>query len=451
MVDLASRVSGSRPKIIVVGIGLLWLGGAAGIIHFATSSFVVFLLGLTAAVALFFFFMAPLRWMPSILLWVFALTPVSVLPGNGITAIFSPALIATAIFFTRAWALDSSGYSPKMLSGMLLVLLAVTTAWSINLYTSIGWAVNFAVLVIGVIWLCTKLEPIAFTLLKFNWIAIGSILSVVGIAEHLAGRSLVPYLAQAYLIDQKYWSTFRITTTLGTPLMNGLFFSSAGALAFALFIRQPRFVYFGAFVLCSVALIFTYTRGSIYGLAIVVVAIMLISLFHRQVRPAVALGAILVLLIGGVFGLSTVQTRTSTREAAGSAAARDASTEAALVVAERYLWLGTGPRTSHRAQQQVGGAIDYDQNRDFENSYMELLVSVGIAGALAFLLLFAIPLSRAIFAGSIAEATPAMTIGISIFSFNMIEAVIPGLVILGIAIGLACQGARPKLSTDSFS
>ena len=216
-----------------------------------------------AALLLLCAVLIPLEWYPSYLLIIFAFFPVSVLPGTSITSKFSPVLVLSVIWAARDWS--SRGPNPARLPSILLASwLVISIVFSIDRFKSLGWSVNFTVLVLLVPWLCANRTAMARDLLRNTWVTLSGALGAYAIIEHYLERNPIGLLANNYLIDQSIWSVYRVTTTLGTPLMNGLFFAGGICLTWVRLFRSGLRPILLLWLMCSAGgLSFTFSRSAL--------------------------------------------------------------------------------------------------------------------------------------------------------------------------------------------
>lgn len=182
---------------------------------------------------------------------------------------------------------------------------------------------------------------------------------------------------------------YRITSTLGHPLRNGIFYASALPLAFAGVLFLPgyrRFVAVALFVTIAGGLAVTYARGSwLISLGLVALLFVAPIRYRSLTRSSWTRWVVVVPLVaaGLVLAVTVLGESVRTRLGAGLFAIPEVQTRLAfasegLAVFFRQPILGTGLLVSEAVR--VGWA-------SYENSWITLLVDTGILGLGSFILL----------------------------------------------------------------
>ena len=335
----------------------------------------------------------PLRLLPVVSLWLFALVPVGYLiyVPNYFARFWTPAVLVLAVWVVRL-ALGSG--RPALLRSLrwtvplALVLLALSTV-SLSDTRSVNWTIILFVTVA----LPTALVPAvdertSSTLLK-SWFTLGIALSLVAVLESLVESNP---LARYYNFDQ-HWALYRVTTTLGHPLMNGTFFAVTACVAAFVALRPsgPRAVAFACFVLTALAAGLTGSRSGVYALVCglgVGLLVMLVSgrtsIANKLLGVAIGVTALLVLP-----ALPSIAGRSASAEGVASGLYRDESIRLAGKLIAQHPWLGSGPGSSAIAVARSGA------NLPLENAVLGTVVSLGVVGMIVLLVLAVLVLVRA--------------------------------------------------------
>jgi polysaccharide biosynthesis protein PslJ len=388
-------------------------------------------------------FAVPVELLPAIAIWVFCLLPVNDLPVPELFRAASPGVVILVIWLVRRGRRPPAQTPPstRVLAALVVVCLLATTVVTISVSRSLVWTFAFVASVLLPIF-ARGFSAREGRLLIANFIGLSAVLSCFAVVEyairdnpllgHLYERSPYPLI--------QHWSTYRVTTTLGHPLNNALVFSAAAVAAFAAYLETRHLRMLGAFVLTLIGLFLTGSRGALYltpvALLLVVVAYAYMHSWRLQ-----GLGRLLLLLgIAGAIAVGlyaqTIGARASTGEALSSSNVRNEDVRVGLARARKLDYLGSGPGTSNSARNE-GAELIGDSSIVIENSYIQLLISIGLPGLLLIVALFssivrdgirnhALPAVGAFFASVLVIAT-----------FNFAEGVRPGLILLGLLAG-AC-------------
>jgi O-antigen ligase len=436
---------------VFAGIATVRLMSTAG----ATGSgiyFVVMML-LTALGAL----VAPLDVVPAVIVIAYVLTPVKFTAIPGDPGALGPAIEGVAIWGLRL-ALNGEftglGGGGDRLGRLSLRLMTALTMWLLlesavgaatrgvsgsRIYSAV-WSLNFflAVLLVAAgLWA----RPQAARRAMLVWEAAGVALSIYGVIEALV-LSGNPLFGQLYASGTapltQVWSTYRITTTLGHPLVNGMFLSGASSIAIASVIAGRHKILHGAaavVTLFGVAL--TASRGAIVAIVLATVAAMVIGRIRNafQWRTFAIISAFIAVvataLVTGLGANLPVVQRAASTEAANSAQFRVPAFGQAWDLTSDRLVLGWGPGAADAVHSESAGSL--------ENGWLEIFVDDGLPGLALFLGLVIVVLIRAWRQGSIEALSLVIAIAVGVGGFNFFDGEWPAMVMLGIALG-SCLG-----------
>jgi hypothetical protein len=386
------------------------------------------------------FLVAPER-LPAVVLLATALAPTAYLPLPPVARVATPAVAATVVWLIRTRSSPIAAALPRwfvMLAAATVLWLCVKTADSINPLVSTGWSALFAVLVVGLGCSAERSTSLVARYLTTTWLALAVALGAYAAAEALTGYNPLSVLyAQAdYPIVQR-WSVFRVTTTLGHPLNNGLFFGVTAAVATMMAAdtarsTRTRWWAGGAAGASVVALILTVSRSAAVGLVVglAVGLLLLVASSRRGSGSRVVLGLVVVLVATAVSRSPLIALRSSTAEGLSSVGYRDAVTSEALQVLAYDHYVGSGAGTSQQRFSSLG--IDLV----VENSALQLAVSIGLGAVVVAVLVLATLASmvrRRRF-----ECAAGLTTFVTIASgFNVIETNPAALALVGLLVLLA--------------
>jgi len=391
-------------------------------------------------------FLVPIEVLPLLTLLWLALVPVNDLPLPAVARAASPGLVIVLVWALRrevAGAAHPSRALPAPLRTTILLLLGwllVMTLATISLSRSLVWDIAFG---------GTVLLPLAigFTkrearLVVDGLVALGALLAIYAVGEFLLKHNPLfghLYERAPFPVEER-WSTYRVTTALGHPLNNALFFAAASVAGFSRYLETRRTLYAAGFLLALVGLLLSGSRGALYLTPVCLVAVVAMQVragalsLQRLGRLALIAGVGLAVL----FGLysQTVGLRANSTEGRVSTDVRYRALEASLHASSRREFLGSGPGTSNSADQE-----DIQNPADvglvIENSYLQLLVSIGLPGLVGVVALFGGLVWFGFRRRNIAAAGAFLAMALVIGTYNFIEGVRPDLLFLGV-LGAAC-------------
>ncbi len=334
---------------------------------------------------------------------------------------------------------------------------AVSAARSTDPRVSIGWVAGFVVGVIAVVVLGRRADA---TVLARTWVVVSVPLAVFAVAESYLGANPLVDLFGAN--DPQHWSVYRSHVTFGHPLTAGTFFVGAAALAF-FDARWSRGWYGRVAILASIvsvaAVLTTVSRGSVVALTIGLVAGVSVGLVRvvvsgrrqsnrpwlsrieigtgRTVTRVAVVLAITALAVVAVDRSRLLASRLMSRESGRSTEARNTGLEVALDGARRSPWWGTGPGTS-----QSGVAEVNPTDVTIENSFLQLLLSIGVPGLVLFVTLVTAAVVVACRRGDSGAVAATVAVVVSVAGYNFIDARLGHLVLLGAVLLIAVRRER---------
>jgi hypothetical protein len=257
---------------------------------------------------------------------------------------------------------------------------------------------------------------------------------------------------ESWWTSQEHSASYRVTTLLGHPLVNGTVFSAAAVLAASDFLcrsSRPRLALARIAILIG-ATMATHSRGAALALG---VGLIIVIFFTRAGR--VRANRRLVLTICSILGAAALiyglQARDESKHGQESAEVRVAVIKRASETVRKLEPFGAGPGESdyYRTVKHLPGSTI-----DLENSYAELAVSLGLPGLLlAAALLIAIAVAGLRNPLTVGEAAVFAAILVDVGTFNALEGhpvvlVLIGLFAISIIAGKDTTTTRAPSSTS---
>jgi hypothetical protein len=422
-------VSERKAAVVIPVVALL--GGLA----VATHAGATVLIALCAAVAAACI-TVPAEWLPPI-----ALVAALVLPYE--VTRWPVALFPMVVWLIRATPVRIESRTVRwgaLCLGVWLVLAA--TFASVQSRSGVIW---LAVALCAVVWPMVRGAQLAnFRELQRVFVGLTSCLAGFALIEKFVLKSN-PVYGSLYAVGGDpiiQGHTYRATTLLGHPLVNGAIFATAAVLAIdeALMRSARRGSLLRVLLLLS-GLGATVSRGST---AAAIVGIGLLVLTRRGRTSSTlrkALVSLAVLLAGIVF-IGDLAARNSSTEGQRSTMVRAmliSDTERAL---SGHSVLGVGPGEVEKYRQQFG-LLHFDPRSQttppiaLESTYAEVLVGIGIPGVCLFLLVIAGAVIHGLRSEmAVASACALLTYSLALGTFKT-EGHVQLLIVLGLLLSLA--------------
>ncbi|WP_420096245.1 O-antigen ligase family protein [Brevibacterium sediminis] len=340
-----------------------------------------------AAVVLF---TLPTASLPAIAFTVMVLVPDRLLFSSVLT-LFPPEVLIMAMWSLRK-VLELTraprGETKPKGRGPLLAALAITVTWFVIVMLvhtpgrSTVWMVGLVILVAIPTLFSDKGREAAALLKVWPWV--GSAIALYSCAQAiLQSNPLYDPLYRALGLPAiQHWSVFRADASLAHPLTAGMFFAMTLALCVGQWINTSRRTFAVFALINGLGVISTVSRGSYlaagFGVAVVVVVALLAGKHFSRGRVVLIVAAFAAFAVFALQSDSFVE-RSNSTDGLGSASARDDMWSITEATASAYDWLGAGPGTAESASLPFNW-----KGLPIENSYFQLLISVGIPGLLFF-------------------------------------------------------------------
>ncbi len=433
----------STGRRVAAGGGVLVAAaGTAGVlaVHLVEPPSAIILFVASAATVLLAMLL-PTRMLPALALVVFALLPQRLFPFDALRVV-SPAALVMLIWLVRR-IVDDGWAALRPLRGVRRTLVIVVGAfllwclvsavfWSPYRGSSAAWILA-ALLGLGIPLVVRDVRA-ETAVLRGALPVLGAAIGVYAVVEWFMGDNVVyDFLYRTVGAGDggvQHWDVYRAEASFGHPLYAAAFLAAALAAAVGDWIQRPGWRRLVLTVPIAGGLAVTVSRGALLSAAIAIAIGLIAAIItaRRGERRRRVLIAVALALAGtAIVALPVVRDRLSSVEAASSSAQRDRVAGLVFDAAARFHFLGAGPGTSPRILGNYGTDI-------IENSYLQLLVSVGIPGLLAFLGVFAVALVAVLRKRELWAACALLAILGSIAFYPAIDSVRPTLVLLGILL-----------------
>jgi hypothetical protein len=316
---------------------------------------------------------------------IWAFLPISYISPDAIQSIFNlPTLLVLIYLFRTKQHLQPRGL---LIVGVALVYLALSSLDSVNPLRSFGWIFQILVLLICFVSSQSGGSKLGrdFLLRGISYVSI--LIGILAVVEFALGHNFTfsGAILPSYADSSKWQETasLRVSTTLGHPLNNGLFFSTASLIVGKeLLIGKIRPRYVVSFVLSLLGLLSSGSRAAAVALiaGLILVAISRWSKIQTGKRLALSISSPLVVFI--IFVSPWMQSflfRVDSAEGQSSGTYR-----LELLQWGDYFWQyfstsGTGPGTSGTTWRLLGNTAP------LENGLLQLWVSLGLISGLIFI------------------------------------------------------------------
>ncbi|QJU54580.1 O-antigen ligase family protein [Herbiconiux sp. KACC 21604] len=355
-------------------------GGSAGLILIAV---------VVGGAALIMLMAIPIHTLPAIAFVVMVLAPDRLLFVSALE-LFPPEAIIMAIWAARKiveFSLKRNTESTQRGRGLLVVTLLLSIVWFVivmlsnNPSRSVVWMIGFILLIAVPTLIVEKTREVALLVRVWPWT--GAIVAAYACVQVLLQSNPIYDLLYGVLglPPIQHWSVYRADASLAHPLTAGMFFAMTFAFCVGQWLNTNRRVFALLALVNGLGVISTVSRGS-YVAAGIGVAVVLVFAFlagRRFGRGRV----ILVLAAFAVFAFFAVRSdafveRSNSVDGLGSASSREDLWTITEATANAYGWLGSGPGTSE------GSSLPFNwKGLPIENSYFQLIISVGIPGVIA--------------------------------------------------------------------
>ncbi len=310
--------------------------------------------------------------------------PTEYISKDPLQTFFNPTTFLVILFLFKVKARPSrTGFYVLILG---VAFLGVFSALSINSTRSVVWSIQL-VLLLYCLLSVRKIKATSSGYLLGGLSMITISLGILAISEYLLSTTLLyngsflPSYEDAYKWEN--YSVFRVSSTLGHPLNNGLFFSTAASILLLNLAQGARNVAYSAAILFSfVGVFLSGSRSAILSLGIATLLILITS--WKRVSPAAKVWLSLSTPIAAIFAgespwFRSIFVRIESVEGASSQTYRQDLLQWVDFFADKYPFQGSGPGTSGYAWAAFGNTAP------LENGFLQLWVSLGLFSALVLI------------------------------------------------------------------
>jgi hypothetical protein len=444
MMVAARRVDVRAVALIFAVVSGAVLCGAATAIQPTTAVF-----GVAALAALGLCFVMPVRWLPLLALSAALLLPFEVTK-------WPVALVPMAVWLTRSGRVRHQSrvvrWGALCLGGWLLLAAVLAPIHSRS----------------GFIWLVAALCSIVWLLvrgarlpdpqqLKRVFLSLTSALAGFAIIEKFVLESN-PIYGHLYAsggdpIIQGH--TYRATTLLGHPLINGAIFATAAVLAVdeALTHNAGRWSVIRVLLLLS-GLGATVSRGSTAA-AVLGIGLLILVRRGRSTSAARKLAVSLAMAVAGVVFVGDLAARNTSSEGRQSTGVRGMLVNDTKRALQGHALLGVGPGEVENYRKKAG-LLRFDPRSQttpdiaLESTYAELVVGLGVPGVSLFLLVIVGAVASGLRSERlVGPACALLTYALALGTFKT-EGHIQLLVVLGLLLSLTAAANAPPRGHPSF-
>lgn len=353
--------------------------------------------------------------------------------------------------FRRIWSTRDAGNVPAQIPGRqhgaLLGITMLLVVWTLPLILrstsprlGLAWVVTILLCVAGPLLVRDTERELTALTRALPWV--GAVAAGYAVLEALLGYNPLfdPLLRAVGSGSGQHWAVYRSESSFGHPLVAGLAFAVVLVFCSGRWLETRSGLFALLAAVNGAGLVSTVSRGSYaaagLGVAALVGCAMLVKgRVSRTRMTAVVLGFGLMVTVA--VNMAVFAERTRSAEASASIAARSNTEFIALTTARAYNWLGAGPANS------LAAAAPYNfQRLPIENSYYQLLISVGVPGLLLFCLLILLSVLSAIRHRNLAVAAALVTFAVAISGFAAMDTRRDLIVLFGLLMMLSTRESQ---------
>lgn len=439
------------PAFVFV-IAPLLLGSAIALASAHTHGLTYLFGGLAAGAILVVLFYIPVRALPVVALLVTLLVPTETTLLPHLLQGTAPGVVPLGVWMIRA---RSTAKAPAALRGLALALAfwLVLSEIFAPFHSRHGWEwliTASVAMIIVVLSTPSGLKPQSFRSVFLGLTtALGAYALLEGFLLHHNFLFGILFEHDSWWVTQQHSASYRVTTLLGHPLVNGTIFSAAAVLAASDMVyksARSRIALLRLGILIG-ATIATHSRGAAIALAIGLIVVIAFSRGRGEGQQTRRLVLIVSFIVGGAFLIYGLQARNESQQGQSSAEVRVTVIKRAAETLRLVEPFGAGPGESdgYRAAKQLPG-----WEIDLENSYAELAVSIGLVGLfLVVALLIGIVVFGLQHDAVVGEAAALLTILVDIAGFNAIEGHKPLLILIALLAILILAAPRRSAKLSS--
>ena len=397
--------------------------------------------GLVVAIAAVLGALAPRRYLLAAAFVSYTVLPLNLFPE--LPAVAHPGYLAIWMWAFKAAAQrsrESESAQTRLSRAPEILCIGALLGWAVVItvvqgeLNGIGWVLQFSVVALPLL-LPTAMGHDLRQIAGFMtlWTCVLAMYTVLEFMR--ASNPLYESALQGLSIDlSTRWATYRSYGSFGHPLYAGTFFAVAAAAAFGEWLKSGRWYWVVTTGLAVGALVTTVSRG-----AAIAAGVGLLVAFVLQRSGSAGISRRVIALVGIAFAAATyIQTvwaeRSGSVEATTSADARQRVVGIAWRVSGEGQHVGWGASSSQAAFREIGGSMLV-----LENSFLQILVSLGLPGLILFATLMLLVFRPAFRSRNAGAAGALSALVLAIAGYNAIEGIPTVCILLFFAFGYTCM------------
>ena len=321
----------------------------------------------------------------------------------------------------------------RMMVIVLGVILIPLVAIAPVKHFAVGWTFTYLIAIAGPL-MIGRIEPETRAIrTALPWI--GTVAGAYVLLQSALQNNFLylPIYEALGKVDVQHWAVYRSDGSLGHPLLAGLFFAVVLAFSVGRWLETEQRRFLVAAIVNGLAIVATVSRGSYLAATAGVVILLLTVLIIRRGRRMRLVGLFAGFAVAAYLALNTVSfvERGLSTEALISTHTRTALPQITIDTANAYFWLGGGPANS----LTVAAPFNF-QGLPIENSYLQLVISLGAPGVILFLAILATSAVIAIRNRNLGALGGLVAYAVAISGFAALDSRRNLLVLLGVLIML---------------
>lgn len=324
------------------------------------------------------------QFLIALALWAYL--PTEYISQDPLQTYLNPSSLLFIVILLRCKS-QLSGY--QLVSAVVLACyLIFTSLFSVDPLRSFAWSFQFLLLFYSFFFASKVADKVGKNLLIVGFSTVTISLLLLAFLEFLTSSNLLyngnllPQFEEAWRWQN--FSIYRVTTTLGHPLNNGMFFATASLFFLRVAILEASKIYFYSLAtLCIASVFLSGSRSAI--LAFLIGAFVWLILDWRKTKISTRVWLI---MLAPTFILSFMQTqiyerifvRIDSGEGLSSQLYRQDLLQWAGLFSKNFIFGGSGPGTSGNIWLAYGNVTP------LENGFFQLWVSLGLIPTMLLLL-----------------------------------------------------------------
>lgn len=447
---LVTRNAVDKP-LLITSASIVIIAGALGAVSDTTVAQLaaVGIAGLLGLLALLLF---PVHVLPTLSMAIVLFVPDRLIDAVGFP-LTTPSAIVLIIWAVRKKVREGlvnygqPGMSRRTIPRSLRTVLVLFFAWLIP-HTiaspvpsfSVAWLLTFMTAVLVPLFVKDREHEV--DLLRRSIPVLTSIAAIYAIAQSIMQSNFLydPIYLMAGRDSVQHWEVYRADASFGHPLTAGLVFAVGLSFSAGRWIETRQHIFLVGCALQSLGLMLTVSRGSYVAAGMAVAFLVFAAMaagrhFGRARAFLVTIG--FASFITYVLQSDAFVKRATSDEALASTEARNNLAQIALDATNSTNWLGGG-----LAASSVIAAPFNFQELPIENSYLQILIGIGLPGLILFAALLIVAVRWGYRYRNLAAASAIMAFAVAISGYAAIDTVLSLIVLLGLLAMMAMTDLR---------